>query len=91
MNHYNMPMRPTLLTTAERKPTLTERAARGIRREMSSQHINRADMARLTGIAYTRMLSIWHGRRAITIDELFKVSEVLGVRIDQLLPEDSHA
>jgi transcriptional regulator with XRE-family HTH domain len=61
----------------------------GIRYEAACQQISAADLARLKGIPYSRVLRAFRGRGNVTLEDLDAIAEVLGVSPHQLIRQGS--
>ncbi len=71
---------------AEKKPSLSEYAARKIRGHLGEERISVAALARKLGWSQSYLARRVDGRVAFDLDDLEKVAEEIGVQVTDLLP-----
>jgi hypothetical protein len=85
-----MPNRPTLLRRdgSRALPSIEQAIATKIRMEAASQRLTRVDVARATGLPYTRVQRLFAGRGLMLIHDIWAISRVLEVSVADLWPPD---
>ncbi|MFN2555539.1 MAG: helix-turn-helix domain-containing protein [Nitriliruptorales bacterium] len=61
------------------------RLGEGLRRLRQQRHLNQADLSRLAGVSPSAISQAEAGRRGLSLDTLLKLSEELGISLDELL------
>lgn len=61
--------------------------AEHIKQAMKKKALSTADMASATGIERTNMQRIYHGQKLPNPEQLKKIAEMLGIPMDQLMPD----
>jgi len=76
---------------AEKKPSLSQYAAREIRRHLGGERTSVAALARKLGWTQSYLARRVDGRVAFDLDDLEKVAAEIGIRVMDLLPTEDAA